>query len=158
MTATDIALRQAESDADILACYAPMRELRPHIGSARELLTRVRRQANDGYRLLAAWHGGAAVALAGYRTTETLIRGRFLYVDDLVTLKALRGSGLGARLLDAVSSEARALGLGAVVLDTALDNFRAHRFYERLGMQQAAKRYVLPLRHVHDGGAIWRSP
>ena len=145
MIAAEAVLRHAESDADILACYEPMRELRPHIGSAHELLTRVRRQARDSYRLLAAWHGGNAVAVAGYRITETLIRGRFLYVDDLVTVAAARGSGLGARLLAAVAAEARTLGLGVVALDTALDNFQAHRFYEREGMRAAAKRYVLEL-------------
>ncbi len=146
MTIPDVVLRHAESDADILACYEPMRELRPNIGSAEELLARVRRQANDGYRLLAAWRGEAAVALAGYRVTETLIRGRFLYVDDLVTLERARGSGLGARVLAAVTAEARSLGLGAVVLDTAGDNARAHRFYEREGMQAVARRYALALR------------
>jgi ribosomal protein S18 acetylase RimI-like enzyme len=145
MTATDLGYRHAESDAEILACYEPMRELRPHIGSAQEFLTRVRRQADDGYRLLACWRGGAAVAVAGYRSMETLIRGRFLYVDDLVTLEALRGSGLGARLLAAIAAEARRLGFGAVVLDTGVDNMRAQRFYAREGMQLAAYRYVLCL-------------
>lgn len=145
MIAADAVLRHAESDADILACYEPMRELRPRIASAQELLTRVRRQARDSYRLLAAWHGGNAVAVAGYRITETLTRGRFLYVDDLVTVSAMRGSGLGARLLAAVAEEARTLGLRTVALDTALDNFQAHQFYEREGMRAAAKRYVLEL-------------
>lgn len=146
MIAAEFRFRHAESDADILACYEPMRELRPHVGSAREFFTRVRRQAGDGYRLLACWRGGAAVAVAGYRSMETLIRGRFLYVDDLVTLAAQRGSGLGTRLLAAIAAEARALGLGAVVLDTGIDNLRAQRFYAREGMQLAAKRYVLSLR------------
>jgi len=81
-------LRHAESDAEIAACFAAMRELRPHLADAAEFVGRVRRQQADGYRLLAAWRGQTAVGLAGYRVTENLIHGRFAYVDDLVVLAA----------------------------------------------------------------------
>ena len=50
-----IELRHAESPAEILACYPVMRELRPHLATPEEFLERVQRQAEQGYRLLAAW-------------------------------------------------------------------------------------------------------
>lgn len=139
-------MRHAESPAEIAACFLVMRELRPHLRSAEELVARVSRQQRDaGYRLLAAWSGDTALALAGYRVQETLIRGRFIYVDDLVAVKAQRRGGLGRQLLDAVAQEGRAQGCAALVLDTGLDNVLAHRFYYRFGMLASALRFAMPL-------------
>ncbi|HZT87543.1 MAG TPA: GNAT family N-acetyltransferase [Stellaceae bacterium] len=136
-----VALRHVETDAEVAACFPVMRQLRPHLANAAELVERVRRQRGDGYRLLAAWRGETPVALAGYRVQETLIRGRFLYVDDLVTTEAERGNGHGAKLLDAAGEEGRRLGCSSLVLDTGLDNVLAHRFYYRQGMLARALRF-----------------
>jgi GNAT superfamily N-acetyltransferase len=95
--------------------------------------------------LLAAWRDGQPLGLAGYRVQENLIRGRFCYVDDLVVTTSARGEQLGARLLDAVNVEARALGIGRLVLDTAIDNLLGQRFYFRYGMLPAGLRFAMPL-------------
>lgn len=137
----EVALRHAETPAEIAACYPVMVLLRPHLADADELVARVGRQRAAGYRLLAAWRGGAPVALAGYRFEENLIHGRFVYVDDLVTAEAERGGGLGARLLDAVAEIGREAGCRRLVLDTALDNVLAHRFYYRQGLLARALRF-----------------
>jgi len=138
-------LRHAETDAELAACFPVMRLLRPHLTSAEELCARVRRQAAAGYRILAAWRGAEAIGLAGYRPQENLIRGPFCYVDDLVVQDDLRRSGLGARLLKAVGTEARASGLPHLVLDTGLDNLLGQRFYFRFGMLPAALRFAMRL-------------
>jgi GNAT superfamily N-acetyltransferase len=140
-----IALRHIESDSEVAACFAIMRELRSHLSSAEELAERVRRQREGGYRLLAAWRSNIVVALAGYRVQENLIHGRFLYVDDLVTTARERGAGHGARLLNAAAEEGRRLGCVRLVLDTALDNVLAHRFYYRQGMLARAVRFSRPI-------------
>ena len=146
MNALDgVRLRHAESDADVQACFPLMRELRPHLASPEDFLARVRRQAAEGYRLLVAWEDGTPVALGGYRIVEMLVRGRFLYLDDLVTTEAARGRCLGAHVLRTLAAEARAAGLPALVLDTAIDNTSAHRFYEREGMRMVARRYAMGL-------------
>lgn len=138
-------LRHAESDAEIAACFPVMRLLRPHLANPEELLTRVRRQTQAGYRILAAWDGAAAVGLAGYRPQENLVRGPFCYVDDLVVRDDLRRSGVGARLLTAVGTEAKARGLPWLVLDTDLGNSLGQRFYFRFGMLPAALRFAMKL-------------
>jgi GNAT superfamily N-acetyltransferase len=138
-------LRHAETDAEIAACFPVMRMLRPHLATAEELCTRVRRQSEAGYRILAAWRGDEAVGLAGYRPQENLIRGPFCYVDDLVVRDDMRGSGLGARLLAEVGTEARARGMPWLVLDTAVDNALGQRFYFRFGMLPAALRFAMRL-------------
>ncbi|MGA3004683.1 MAG: hypothetical protein ABSE20_23490, partial [Acetobacteraceae bacterium] len=70
-------LRHAETSAEIAACFPVMHLLRPHLTSAEELGVRVRRQAEAGYRILAAWRDTEPVGLAGYRPQENLIRGPF---------------------------------------------------------------------------------
>lgn len=138
---SEVTLRHAESEEEIAACFPVMVQLRPHLANAAELVARVGRQREAGYRLLAAWRDGVPVGLAGYRTEENLIRGRFLYVDDLVTTKAERSHGIGARLLDAAAEEGRKLGCAHLVLDTALDNVLGHRFYYRQRMLARALRF-----------------
>lgn len=141
----DTDLRHAETDAEVAACFPVMTLLRPHLTGADELVARVARQREAGYRILAAWRVGTPVALAGYRTEENLIHGRFIYVDDLVTAESERSRGLGARLLGAVAAEGRKLGCDKLVLDTALDNIQAHRFYHREGLRARALRFSRPI-------------
>jgi ribosomal protein S18 acetylase RimI-like enzyme len=142
---TAVALRHANTAAEIAACYPVMALLRPHLGDAGELVARVTRQRDAGYCILAAWRAGAPVALAGYRFEENLIHGKFVYVDDLVTAEGERDEGLGARLLDAVAEIGRGAGCGRLVLDTALDNVLAHRFYYRQGLLARALRFSRPV-------------
>jgi len=128
-------------EADIVACFVLMRMLRPHLSSEAEFIERWHRQSEQGYSLLAFWRDQRPVALAGFRVQENLVHGRFLYVDDLVTDESERRNGHGARLLDRLKAEGRARGCRKLVLDTALDNTLAHRFYYRQGLLAASLRF-----------------
>ncbi len=138
---SEFVLRHAETDTEVSACFPVMVQLRPHLADTAELVMRVARQRAAGYRILAAWRGDVPIGLAGYRVEENLIHGRFIYVDDLVTVEADRRSGIGARLLHAVAEEGRKLGCDRLVLDTALENVLAHRFYYRQGLLARALRF-----------------
>lgn len=122
-----------------------MRQLRPQLASEVEFLERWRRQAANGYRMAGLFDGSVTVALAGYRVQENLVHGRFLYVDDLVTDAAQRGSGNGERLMAHLRDQARALGCGKLVLDTPLSNALGHRFYFRCGLLANALRFNVPI-------------
>jgi ribosomal protein S18 acetylase RimI-like enzyme len=137
---------RAIGEAEIAACYGLMRQLRPHLTSVDEFIARWRRQSADGYRIVALWsEQGGPRALAGYRVAENLVHGKFLYVDDLIADQSERGRGYGARLLDKLKDEGRALGCRKLVLDTGLDNYLAHRFYFRQGLLAQALRFNIPL-------------
>ena len=133
-------------ETEIAACYSLMRLLRPQLSSEAEFIERWRRQAEQGYAIVALWRAQRPVALAGFRVQENLVHGRFLYVDDLVTDESERGRGHGARLLDRLKAEGGALGCRKLVLDTALDNTLAHRFYYRQGLLGVALRFAMALR------------
>ena len=111
-----------------------MRQLRQHLQSSEDFLARVGLQREQGYRLLGVWEDSKPVALAGYRRIDNLIHGSFIYVDDLITDAAGRGQGHGERLLDELRALGRTENCNRLVLDTALANSLAQRFYFRVGL------------------------
>jgi ribosomal protein S18 acetylase RimI-like enzyme len=137
----DAALRHADTDADRRACYAVMRELRPHLKSEDEFMQRIVRAAEESYRMLAAWDEGRVVAVAGYRFQENLVYGKFLYVDDLVSAEGQRGKRWGERLLKALDAVAEQAGVARLVLDTGMANALAQRFYFRQGLLTGSLRF-----------------
>ena len=140
-----IRLSPADDDQACLACFDVMRELRPHLADAAAFAAQVRRQAGQGYRLLAAWQDGRVRGLAGYRLQENLLYGRFLYVDDLVAAADARRFGVGGMLIDALREEARRQGCAHFVLDTALGNALGQRFYFRQGLLARGMHFCQPL-------------
>jgi streptothricin acetyltransferase len=57
----------------------------------------------------------------------------FVTLNDLALDKSIRGQGHGKRLLDAVVTWARQLGVAGVRLETQNNNVPACRFYKRYG-------------------------
>jgi GNAT superfamily N-acetyltransferase len=127
-------IRIAQSDGEIAACFPVMKELRPHLDGA-SFVARVRLQEQTGYRLACVTVSGSPVAVAGFRVGENLAWGRFLYVDDLVTLPGERSHGYGKALLDWLENYATTEGCGQLHLDSGIQRKEAHRFYEREGLK-----------------------
>jgi GNAT superfamily N-acetyltransferase len=139
-------IRIATTDAEIAACFPVMRELRPHVPDAAAFITRVRDQGRAGYRLAYLEDDGRPAAAAGYRIGESLSWGRFLYVDDLVTLASERSKGHGATLLAWLRDEAIREGCAELHLDSGVQRKDAHRFYDREGMTFTGHHYAVKLR------------
>lgn len=137
--------KQLDTEAELSAAFAVMRELRPHLSDAAGFVEQVARQRGQGYRLLAARRDGAVLGLAGYRLQENLLYGKFVYLDDLVVTAGLQRTGLGGQLLEAVRRQARALGCRHFVLDTGLHMALAQRFYFRQGLLARGMHFVEPL-------------
>lgn len=76
-----------KSDTEIAACYPVMFELRPHI-TEESFVAKVRTLEKLGYMLAYLKESGCPVAVTRFRLGENLAWGRFLYVDDLVTLSS----------------------------------------------------------------------
>lgn len=108
---------------------------------------------NSGYRLAFVQDTDGVVAVAGFRVVENLAWGRFLYVDDLVTLPTHRSKGYGAKLLSWLMDLAATEGCQQLHLDSGIQRKDAHRFYEREGMTMASFHFV---QHVAPNPAIQR--
>lgn len=70
----------------------------------------------------------------------------WLFVELLFVPDALRGAGLGAKLMRAAELEAKARGCHAAWLDTY--DFQARAFYERLGYAEFGRLDDYPTGHL----------
>lgn len=142
---SDIQIAENEMIAD---CYPVMAQLRPHL-TPESFVERVKRQQQAfGFRLAYAEDNGQIAGVAGFRITECLAWGRFLYVDDLVTDAACRSGGIGKRLLDWLVIQARQAGCDQLHLDSGVQRFGAHRFYLRERMSITSHHFAIDLRQV----------
>ncbi|WP_018954325.1 GNAT family N-acetyltransferase [Thioalkalivibrio sulfidiphilus] len=134
-------IRHASEEADLVACYPVMHALRPRL-DLEDFIARVRRQQAGGYRLAMLEADGQVVTVAGYRLGDNLAWGRFLYVDDLVTLESARSRGHGTRMLAWLRAEARREGCVQLHLDSGVQREDAHRFYLREGLQMTSLHFA----------------
>jgi GNAT superfamily N-acetyltransferase len=126
-------IEQAETDAQIAATFAVMRQLRPHLVED-EYVPLIRGlMAGDGLRLTAVLEDGTVRAVAAWRIMTMLYCGRLLYVDDLIADERSRSRGHGARLVAHLKREARTLGCSEIQLISHTKREQAHRFYFREG-------------------------
>ena len=135
----------AVEDEEIRSCYPVMAELRPHV-SAEEFLPRVRRQMEAAGYKLAYLADGEVKAVAGFRISECLAWGRFVYVDDLVSKEGERSKGYGGQLFDWLVEYARGEGCDQFHLDSGVQRFAAHRFYLDKRMAIEAHHFGLKLK------------
>jgi GNAT superfamily N-acetyltransferase len=132
-------LRELEEGETELAARALL-ELRPHAAPVEALVTAIDRvQRPIGYRLVASFEDGErdAAAVAGFRISQMLAYGRYLYVDDLVTAADRRGRGHADRLFEWLYAEAERQQCEQFHLDSGVGPERAdaHRFYFRHGLR-----------------------
>jgi GNAT superfamily N-acetyltransferase len=135
----------AVEDDEILSCYAVMSELRPHVPQE-DFLPRVRRQMETAGYKLAYLADGEVKAVAGFRVSECLAWGNFMYVDDLVSKDGERSKGYGGQLFDWVVSYAVGEGCDQFHLDSGVQRFAAHRFYLNKRMSIEAHHFGLKLK------------
>lgn len=71
----------ANTDAEIEACFASFKELRPHL-LQEEFLPQVRRQQLQGYQMLALRHEGIVKSAAGF-AMQSFWRGGKLFISTI---------------------------------------------------------------------------
>jgi GNAT superfamily N-acetyltransferase len=130
-----------------------MSELRPHL-SLVEFITQVRRQQEQCHYQLAYLQVDESIeAVAGFRLSESLAWGKFLYVDDLVTqsvrvafaLRNRRSNGYGSILFNWLIDYARLNSCQQLTLDSGAQRFAAHRFYLHHRMEITSHHFTLKL-------------
>lgn len=123
-----------QTDAEIMSAFPTIKQLRPHLIEA-DFLAKVKRmQATYGYHLAAVIEGDEVKAAAGYRVTESLAWGKYLYVDDLITEEGSRRKGYAKTLWDWLMDEAKINNCEQFHLDSGVHRFDAHRFYLKGGL------------------------
>jgi ribosomal protein S18 acetylase RimI-like enzyme len=90
-------------------------------------------KGEEGVQLVAERDGELVGFATLYFTWGTLAAAREAVMNDLYLAGSARGSGLAEELFRACAEESRRRGAPAMVWETAPDNFRAQRFYDKMG-------------------------
>jgi ribosomal protein S18 acetylase RimI-like enzyme len=134
-----------ESKVDLERCYPVMKELRPHLSFGDYLSIYDESHARDGYEIVAIEEKGEIIAVMGYRFLFDYVRGKHVYIDDLVCAENARSKGLGAELLKLAEEIAAESDCKTLRLCTGVENQRGMKFYERNGWLQRAFAYTKKL-------------
>ncbi len=140
MVRTDIKL--AQSDAEIEACYPVLSQLRPQV-QENEFMRAIKRMSVDGYQLSYLRDGGVVQTVAGFRISESFGWGRYLYVDDLVTIEGARSKGYGEKMFAWLVTHACAQRCQQLHLESGVQRYAAHKFYLRNGMRISSHHFQL---------------
>ncbi|WP_448208633.1 GNAT family N-acetyltransferase [Azospirillum sp. sgz302134] len=135
----------AKTDSDINESYFVMKELRTHMTDADAYRDQIKRQMEDGYNLALLRFNGEVAGCGGFRVHETLSRGRYMYVEDLVTSPKLRSYGLGDQLFDWLVGQAKERNCAQMEIISGVQRGDAHRFYHRKRMTIKSFQLVLPI-------------
>lgn len=146
MTAREIEIRRAVTDADVLATFPVMVELRQHLVEADYVAAIRTLEQRHGYELISLAADGEVTAAAGCRFGASLAWGPHLYVDDLVTSARRRSRGHGHLLMAWLIEHARARGCRELHLDSGVQRHAAHRFYLRERMDIACFHFKLEIK------------
>jgi GNAT superfamily N-acetyltransferase len=124
----DGTLALVSNEMDIRRCCSVLRQLRPHLEES-AMVDQIVRQQAAGYLLAYVESDQVIRSVAGFRYSENLAYGKFMYVDDLVTNSDDRSQGFGKLLFDWLVAAARERGCEILALDSGVQRFGAHRFY-----------------------------
>ena len=114
--------------------YKVLKELRTELSLSEFHAIYDQAHSRDGFQLVAAFDSESNITgVMGFRVLFDFVHGKHLYIDDLVTTEAMRGSGVGAQLLKEAERIAKGQGCVALRLCTGTANERGKKFYEREG-------------------------
>jgi GNAT superfamily N-acetyltransferase len=102
----------------------------------------------EGVQLIARDEEGTAVGFATvFWSWNTLIAARIGVMNDLYVAPTARGTGVADELIHACAEECRRHGARSLDWETAKDNVRAQRVYDRVGAHRSEwVDYSLPVR------------
>ena len=134
----------AQQKEEISLCYPVMAQLRPQY-SLDQFVSQVEAQMKQGYHLAYLIDENIIKSVAGFRVSESLAWGKFLYVDDLVSDKKYRHSGAGTVLFEWLVDYAKYNQCQQLHLDSGVQRHLAHQFYIRRGMHISSHHFTLSL-------------
>lgn len=126
--------------SDFPAVVRMLKALQVHVGEPAAAKVSVAILEADGpfghgnFNILVAENAGEIVGLCLYSMAFSGWRGcSGLFVEDIYVEPALRGAGLGRRLLDAALQAEAHRGARFIKLEVSMENASAIAFYQRLG-------------------------
>jgi len=132
--------------APLFDAYRQFYGLPPDLGLCRRYLAE-RLERDESVVLLASEADGTAIGFVQmYPSFSSLAAARTCVLYDLFVDPVARQRGVGRRLMEAATGEARRRGAVSLVLSTAKANYAAQRLYESLGWRRDEGFYEYNLR------------
>ena len=136
-------IKEMTTESEIRATFPVMKQLRTHLTEDKYVEMVQRQRELHNYHVVAVIEEEQIQAVAGYRISECLSFGHFLYVDDLITDERARSKNHGKELMAWLVDEAKKHGCGQLHLDSGVQRHAAHRFYLRERMDITAYHFAL---------------
>ncbi|ART77160.1 GNAT family N-acetyltransferase [Sutcliffiella horikoshii] len=138
-------VKKMRSDLEIMSTFNTFKQLRPHL-TEEDFLEKINRlEKNNGFHLVAVLENNEVKAVAGYRITESLARGKYFYVDDLITNESSRRQGYASVIWDWLVTQAKLEGCEQLHLDSGVHRHDAHRFYLKAGLDISCHHFQMSL-------------
>lgn len=134
-----------KTEQQLKECFPVLKELRPHLSFEEYVDIYNQAHDSDGYEIVAIRKNNEVVALMGYRILSDFVRGRHLYIDDLVSTETARSQGYGAKLLKYAEELAPKIDCKVLRLCTGIENDRGIQFYEKNNWTKRAFAYTKKL-------------
>lgn len=129
----------------INATYDVMQQLR--YGTDKEQyaeLVKIMQSSGKKYTLIGAFYNNKCIAIIGfsYDIYRLSVKGKVIYIEDLVVDENHRGYGIAKELLAYVEEIARQENCKVLILDSGTHRTDAHKFYDiKTGFTFSAKNY-----------------
>ncbi len=136
----------AKNRSDLEKCFPIMKELRPHLKYEEYLAIYDEAHRRDGFEIVAIEENNQILAVMGYRILFDYVRGKHIYIDDLVSSESVRSKGLGAELLKYAEGVAKDLNCKTLRLCAVIENERGVQFYEKNGWLKRAFAFTKKLK------------
>lgn len=131
----------------VSTAFAALSVLRPTITDVGRFIEQMHDlQKNQGYRLLGVFEEGKtnAVAVCGFRMAHNFSYGRYLDLEDIITVPQARNRGYASRLLEEVGKIAKEEGVAMINthLRVGGDRTAAHRLYYQHGFEITSHYFI----------------
>jgi GNAT superfamily N-acetyltransferase len=125
-------VKLVQSEDELKAVAFVLLQLRPQF-DLNGIVTRIKAQQKNGYKLAYVVSDGKVLCVAGFVTGYKLAWGKHIYIDDMVTHEKHRSTGAGKCLMAWFKSYAKENNYDQIHLDSSVKRFLAHKFYHRSG-------------------------
>ena len=150
-TGAPIIRRATEADAE--AIHGLVLDLAESIGLTHKVASSAHDIRSHGFgpevafeALIADWNGTAVGLCLFFESFSSWDGRRGVYVQDIFVSEAVRGLGLGRRLLAEAAALSAARGGSYLRLAVDSGNVAAHAFYEHVGLRRAAEERIYQAR------------
>lgn len=125
-------IRELTTIDEMLAAFEVLQHMYPKM-TREKYGTIIRQRKEEGYRMVGVFDGNKCVSSAGFWIGVRFYCGKFIQLDNMVTLPEYRSKGAGKIITDFIKEIGKTENCLKVLVDTYVENFDAHRFFLKEG-------------------------